>query len=110
MTIPVLDLGPDPEMRGRIHGQKLKGDIRHNIEIYLTRFDKLGFNADKVLEEAGRWIAPLNKDGKALYLAVNCPARKINTTGTNGSWKTWGAPQQRFEHDLVKDLCKAKGG
>ena len=61
MTIPVLDLGPDPEMRGRIHGQKLKGDIRHNIEIYLTRFDKLGFNADKVLEEAGKWIAPLDK-------------------------------------------------
>ncbi|MED5164434.1 MAG: peptigoglycan-binding protein LysM, partial [Cyanobacteriota bacterium] len=59
----------------------------------------------------GSYVAPtLNKDGKALYLAVNCPARKINTTGTNGSWKTWGAPQQRFEHDLVKDLCKAKGG
>ena len=59
----------------------------------------------------GSYVAPtLNKDGKALYLAVNCPARKLNTTGTNGSWKTWGAPQQRFEHDLVKDLCKAKGG
>ena len=59
----------------------------------------------------GSYVAPtLNKDGKALYLAVNCPARKINTTGTDGSWKTWGAPQQRFEHDLVKDLCKAKGG
>jgi len=59
----------------------------------------------------GSYVAPtLNKKGKPLYLAVNCPARKLNTTGANGSWKTWNAPQERFERDLVKDLCKAKGG
>ncbi len=59
----------------------------------------------------GSYVAKtLNKKGRGLYLAINCPARKINITGANGSWKTWSAPQQRFERNLVKDLCKAKGG
>ena len=59
----------------------------------------------------GSYVAKtLNKKGRGLYLAINCPARKINITGANGSWKTWSAPQQRFERNLIKDLCKAKGG
>ncbi len=65
MSIPVLDLGNDPAVRGRIHGRELQGDIRHNIEVYLGRFEKLGFDAGTVLDEAGKWIAPLDKyDGE----------------------------------------------
>ena len=57
----------------------------------------------------GSYVAPtLNRDGKSLYLAVNCPARKINATGDNGAWKTWSAPQDNFERALLNDLCKAK--
>ena len=65
MTIPVLDLGHDPGMRGRIHGEELRGDIRHNIEVYLARFEKLGFDEGAVLGEAEKWIAPLDRyDGE----------------------------------------------
>ena len=52
-------------------------------------------------------VPTLNAQGQALYLAVNCSARKINATGADGSWKTWAAPQSRFEKDLVKDRCQA---
>ena len=55
----------------------------------------------------GSDVAPtLNSDGQSLYVAVNCSARKINVTGVNGSWKTWIAPQKKFERDLLNDRCK----
>ena len=57
----------------------------------------------------GSQVVPtLNAKGQALYLAVNCSAKKINATGADGSWKTWEAPKKRFEKDLVKDRCQAK--
>ena len=57
----------------------------------------------------GSQVVPtLNAQGQALYLAVNCPAKKINATGADGSWKTWEAPKNRFEKDLVKDRCQIK--
>ncbi len=57
----------------------------------------------------GSYIAPsINKDGKALYLAINCSAGKLNATGANGEWKDWISPIDTFEHNLIKDLCKNK--
>ena len=57
----------------------------------------------------GSQVVPtLNAQGQALYLAVNCSAKKINATGADGSWKTWEAPKNRFEKDLVQDRCQAK--
>ncbi|AII50317.1 peptigoglycan-binding protein LysM [Synechococcus sp. KORDI-52] len=57
----------------------------------------------------GSQVVPtLNAQGQALYLAVNCSANKINATGADGSWKTWEAPKNRFEKDLVKDRCQIK--
>ena len=54
----------------------------------------------------GSYVTPtLNRDGKALYLAVNCNAKKLNATGANGTWKNWIEPIEKFEHDLIKDLC-----
>jgi len=59
---------------------------------------------------AGSYVAPsLNSDGQPLYLAVNCTARRLNATGQSGTWKTWDAPQNDFEKQLISDLCKAKG-
>jgi LysM repeat protein len=57
----------------------------------------------------GSQVVPtLNAKGQALYLAVNCSAKKINATGADGSWKVWEAPKNRFEKDLVKDRCQVK--
>jgi LysM repeat protein len=58
----------------------------------------------------GSYVAPtLSGDGQALYLAVNCGARKLNATSQAGQWKSWDAPQTDFEQRLISDLCKAKG-
>ena len=55
----------------------------------------------------GSMVAPtLNSEGKPLYVAVNCSARKINVTSSDGAWKSWIAPQTNFEKDLVMDRCK----
>ena len=57
----------------------------------------------------GSYVTPtLNKEGKALYLAINCSAKKINATGANGTWKNWIEPIEQFEYDLIRDLCKQK--
>jgi LysM repeat protein len=58
----------------------------------------------------GSYVAPtLNGDGQALYLAVNCGARKLNATSQAGQWKSWDSPQTDFEQRLITDLCRAKG-
>ncbi len=54
------------------------------------------------------YVAPtIHKNGSALYLAINCSLRKINSTGSNGAWRNWFSPVTNFEEDLVNDLCKA---
>jgi hypothetical protein len=58
----------------------------------------------------GSYVAPsLNGEGQALYLAVNCTARKINVTSQAGQWKNWETPSKDFEQKLVQDICRAKG-
>jgi len=57
----------------------------------------------------GSYVAPtLNGDGKPVYLAVNCGARKLNATSQSGQWKSWDAPQTDFEEQLISDICKAR--
>ena len=56
---------------------------------------------------AGSLVAPsINKEGQPLYVAVNCGAKKLNVTGPAGAWKTWDAPSQDFEKELVGAVCR----
>ncbi len=58
----------------------------------------------------GSFVAPsLNAEGQPLYTAINCGARKLNSTSQTGQWRTWEAPRSDAEQQLVNDLCKAKG-
>ncbi len=58
----------------------------------------------------GSFVAPtLNGEGKPVYLAVNCGARKLNATSQSGQWKSWDSPQTDFEEQLITDICKARG-
>lgn len=58
----------------------------------------------------GSFVAPsLNAEGQPLYTAINCGARKLNATSQTGQWRTWEAPRNDSEQQLVSDLCKAKG-
>ena len=59
-------------------------------------------------DTAAYFCGPLNGDGKPVYLAVNCGARKLNATSQSGQWKSWDAPQTDFEEQLISDLCKAR--
>lgn len=59
----------------------------------------------------GSYVAPvLGSGGQPYYLAINCGARKLNTTAASGQWKTWESPSSDTETSLVNDLCKLKGG
>jgi LysM repeat protein len=59
----------------------------------------------------GSKVAPaLNSKGQQIFLAVNCGARKLNSTGEAGTWKSWDQPQSEFEERLVVDACKAPAG
>lgn len=57
----------------------------------------------------GSFVAPtLDGEGKPVYLAVNCGARKLNATSQSGQWKSWDSPQSDFEKQLINDICKAR--
>ena len=57
----------------------------------------------------GHWVAKSVKgSGEPLYVAVNCPAKRINQTGSNGQWSTWDVPDPGFEEKLMNDLCEEK--
>ena len=62
-------------------------------------------------EMNGSHVAPtLHENGRSIYLAINCPARRFNATGTNGAWQDWIYPSDQFEHKLINDLCNSKKG
>jgi LysM repeat protein len=59
----------------------------------------------------GSQVAPaLNSNGQQIFLAVNCGARKLNSTGESGTWKSWDQPQSDFEERLMVDACKSPAG
>ena len=74
-------------------------------------YGPLQIDWSKLQAMGGSYVAPsLNGEGQALYLGVNCTARKINVTSQTGQWKTWETPSKDFEQKLVQDICQAKGG
>ncbi len=94
---------PRPASTGRTSAKLASSDWRNYgpLQVDWANWQSMG----------GSYVAPtLNGKGQPLYLAINCGARKLNTTNQSGQWKSWEAPQADFEEQLVSDLCKAKGG
>jgi hypothetical protein len=55
----------------------------------------------------GSLVAPtISGKGETLYVAINCSARKMNATNSNGDWSTWNDPRAGFEVKLVNDRCR----
>ena len=53
--------------------------------------------------------AMVNGKGESLYTAINCGARKINSTNGAGQWGTWNDPTSEVETKLVNDFCSRRG-
>lgn len=60
--LPVLNLGPDPVERGRIHGSTLRGAIHDNIETYLARFEAAGSPRADILKQGEQWLEFIRAD------------------------------------------------
>ena len=59
----------------------------------------------------GSMVAAMgNGKGEALYTAINCGARKINSTSASGQWGTWNDPASEVETKLVNDFCSRRAG
>ncbi|MEB3335797.1 MAG: LysM peptidoglycan-binding domain-containing protein [Cyanobacteriota bacterium] len=54
--------------------------------------------------------AMVNPKGESLYTAINCSARKINSTNGSGLWGSWNDPASEVETKLVNDFCSRRGG
>lgn len=61
-SLPVLELGPDPRERGRIHGATLAAAVRDNIETYLARFEAAGASRAAILEQSEAWLDFMRDD------------------------------------------------
>lgn len=57
----------------------------------------------------GHWVTrSMNTENQPLYVAVNCPAQRLNQTSGDGQWMAWEAPSETHQQDLVTDLCREK--
>lgn len=57
----------------------------------------------------GSMVAPtLNRQGQPLYVAINCGARKVNSTTPSGEWQSWNEPKGDDEQQLVADYCRSR--
>lgn len=57
----------------------------------------------------GSMVAPtLNGEGQTLYVAINCGARKFNSTTPAGAWQSWSEPRGAHEQQLVSDYCRTR--
>jgi len=71
-------------------------------------YDIIKVNWSKWKQHNGNHIAPsIHKNGKPLFIALNCESRRINATGINGNWREWFAPNHDFEHNLLNDKCNS---
>ncbi|WP_157014683.1 C45 family autoproteolytic acyltransferase/hydolase [Mesorhizobium xinjiangense] len=61
-ALPLLELGPDPRERGRIHGSTLANAIRDNVETYLARFEAAGAKREAILKQSEGWLEFIRED------------------------------------------------
>jgi len=54
--------------------------------------------------------AMVNGKGESLYTAINCGARKINSTNSSGQWGSWNDPASEVQTKLVSDYCARRAG
>jgi LysM repeat protein len=54
--------------------------------------------------------AMINAKGESYYTAINCGARKINSTNASGQWGLWNNPASEVETKLMNDYCSRRGG
>ncbi len=60
--LTVLDLGPDPRERGKIHGRAMQREIRDNYATYIQRFEAGGAKSPQVLAQSDAWAAFIARD------------------------------------------------
>ena len=70
------------------------------------KFGPIHINWSRWRSKGDNHIVPaINKDGKPIYLALDCKRLVINTTGVNSTWKGWLPPERFFEKKLLSDYC-----
>jgi isopenicillin-N N-acyltransferase-like protein len=60
--LPLLELGPDPRERGRVHGRAMAVAIRDNLNTYLDRFEAGGVRRSLALDQADAWSAVIARE------------------------------------------------
>ncbi|MBW3097477.1 C45 family autoproteolytic acyltransferase/hydolase [Pseudohoeflea coraliihabitans] len=61
-ALPILELGPDPRERGRVHGESLADAVRANVETYLARFAEAGASRSDVMQQAEAWLGCIRRE------------------------------------------------
>ncbi len=55
----------------------------------------------------GSYVTPAEiKNGRNLFIAINCKSSKINLTKRNGKWSKWLTPKKYFEYNLIEERCE----
>ena len=62
MTLPLIELHGSPAEQGEVHGQALRSQIAHNLEVYFDRFlHEGGVARSEVLQRAERYAHAITR-------------------------------------------------
>lgn len=112
-SLPVLELGPDPRERGRVHGSTLAAAVRDNVETYLARFEIAGASRASVLAQSEGWLDFIRGDNAeyAEEMAGVAAASGVSETEIamlNARYEitylAFGSEARRANDEIARDL------
>lgn len=117
-SLPILELGPDPRERGRIHGETLGAAVRDNIETYLARFEIAGASRASILTQGEAWLEFIRNDNAeyaeemaAIALAVDVSEAEIAMLNARFeiTYLAFGTEARNANRKLEQEGCTSFG-
>jgi isopenicillin-N N-acyltransferase like protein len=117
-SLPLLELGPDPLERGRIHGKTLSAAVRDNIETYLSRFESAGASRPSVLAQSEGWLDFIRNDNaeyaeEMTAIASSAGVSEIEIAMLNARFEitylVFGKEAQTVNRKLEQEGCSSFG-
>lgn len=117
-SLPILELGPDPQERGRVHGKMLAAAVRDNIETYLARFEIAGAPRATVLAQGEEWLAFMRADNaeyaeEMAAIAASAGVSEIEIAMLNARFEitylAFGSEARNANRKLEQEGCTSFG-
>ncbi len=99
-----VDVGKNTNLRNKYSSSYVQKNTNNSSDLRYFGPFKIEWSSWRKIN--GSYITPANKNGRNLFLAVNCRTSKINLSKRNGNWSKWLAPEKYYEYNLLDERCE----